>query len=142
MKEAVQNLYTDRANRSTSLSWALWHQRRDQKQPAWCLDSFFITIQVLGLDAYLVSIALAIALVIDAISDPIVGVWSDRVRTRWGRRHPFMYAAVVPFTASYFLILQELPGTSDENTFFRLLILMVVMRISMTFYEVPRGAGS
>ena len=55
--------------------------------------------QVLGLDAYLVTIALAIALIFDAISDPLVGIWSDRVRTRWGRRHPFMYVAVVPFCA-------------------------------------------
>ena len=140
MKEAVQNLYTDRANRSTSLSWAFGGISVGIKNNLLGVWILFYYNQVLGLDAYLVSIALAIALVIDAISDPIVGVWSDRVRTRWGRRHPFMYAAVVPFTASYFLILQEPAGTSDENTFFRLLILMVVMRISMTFYEVPRGA--
>ena len=37
--------------------------------------------QVLGLDAYLVTIALAIALVFDAISDPFVGIWSDRIRS-------------------------------------------------------------
>ena len=140
MKEAAQNLHTDRANRSTSLSWAFGGISVGIKNNLLGVWILFYYNQVLGLDAYLVSIALAIALVIDAISDPIVGVWSDRVRTRWGRRHPFMYAAVVPFTASYFLILQEPPGTSDENTFFRLLILMVVMRISMTFYEVPRGA--
>ena len=35
--------------------------------------------QVLGLDAYLVTIALAIALIFDAISDPLVGIWSDRI---------------------------------------------------------------
>ena len=40
--------------------------------------------QVLGLDALLVSSAIAIALVVDAISDPFVGIWSDRVRSRWG----------------------------------------------------------
>mgnify|MGYP001467173321 CR=1 FL=1 len=61
--------------------------------------------QVLGLDAYLVTIALAIALIFDAISDPLVGIWSDRVRTRWGRRHPFMYLAVIPFALSYYFLL-------------------------------------
>ena len=36
---------------------------------------------VLGLEAWLVTLAIGIALVIDAISDPFVGIWSDRVKT-------------------------------------------------------------
>ena len=39
--------------------------------------------QVLGLDALLVSSAIAIALVVDAVSDPLIGVLSDRMRSRW-----------------------------------------------------------
>mgnify|MGYP002529106433 FL=1 len=38
--------------------------------------------QVLGLPAVLVASALAVALVVDAFSDPIVGIWSGRVRSR------------------------------------------------------------
>ena len=71
--------------------------------------------QVLGLEAMLVSVAIAIALVVDAISDPFVGVWSDRVRSRWGRRHPFMYGAVnIPFALCYYLILQD-PGDISDS---------------------------
>ena len=44
--------------------------------------------QVLGLDASVAAIAMSLALLVDAFSDPLVGVWSDRVRSRWGRRHP------------------------------------------------------
>ena len=61
--------------------------------------------QVLGLDADMVALAIAIALVVDALTDPWVGIWSDRVRTKWGRRHPFMYIAIIPFALSYFYIL-------------------------------------
>jgi len=101
--------------------------------------------QVLGLPAILAASAMAIALVVDAISDPIVGIWSDRVRSRWGRRHPFIYAAIIPFALSYYFILQN-PGSvsageiTESELFTRLLILMIIMRLSMTFYEVPRGA--
>ena len=96
--------------------------------------------QVLGLDALLVSAAIAIALVIDAISDPFVGVLSDRTRSRWGRRHPFMYAAIIPFALCYYLLLQDPGEISDSALFLRLLGLMVCLRIAMTFYEVPRVA--
>ena len=90
--------------------------------------------QVLGLDAILVSGAIAIALVVDAISDPFVGIWSDRVRSRWGRRHPFMYASIIPFSLCYYLILQDPGEISDSQMFTRLLILMILMRVAMTFY--------
>ena len=96
--------------------------------------------QVLGLDALLVSSAIALALVVDAVSDPFVGIWSDRVRSRWGRRHPFMYISIIPFSLCYYLILQDPGDIPDTEMFSRLLILLVLMRIAMTFYEVPRAA--
>ena len=96
--------------------------------------------QVLGLDADMVALAIAIALVVDALTDPWVGIWSDRVRTKWGRRHPFMYIAIIPFALSYFYILQDPGDLSQSSYFFRLLFLLILMRVSMTFYEIPRGA--
>ena len=59
---------------------------------------------VVGLEPGLVDLAILIALVVDAISDPLVGYWSDNFRSRWGRRHPFMYAAALPVALSYFLL--------------------------------------
>ena len=52
--------------------------------------------QVVGVRADLVSAAIFVALLFDAISDPIVGQWSDSVRTKLGRRHPFMLASAIP----------------------------------------------
>ena len=69
--------------------------------------------QVVGLDAHLVGIAITTALVFDALSDPVVGYWSDNLRSRWGRRHPFMYAALFPFLCPTFCCGTRLPtGTS------------------------------
>lgn len=96
--------------------------------------------QVLGLDPALAGLALALALVVDAITDPLVGIWSDRTHTRWGRRHPFMYAGIVPFSLSFYALLQPPADLSQDNLFFRLLFLTIAVRVSMTFYEIPRGA--
>ena len=107
------------------------------------LLGYFLLIyynQVLGLNGVLTASAMAIALVVDAISDPLVGVWSDRVRTRWGRRHPFMYVAILPFAAAYYFVLRDPGDLTETALYFKLLFWLIVLRLSMTFYEVPRGA--
>ena len=96
--------------------------------------------QVLGLDPGLAGVALALALVVDAITDPLVGIWSDRTRTRWGRRHPFMYAGILPFAVSFYALLQPPDNLSQNSLFTWLLLLTVAVRVSMTLYEIPRGA--
>ena len=96
--------------------------------------------QVIGLDAHLVGIAITTALVIDAISDPIVGYWSDNLRSRWGRRHPFMYAAAIPVTASYFLLWNPPVDLTETELFIYLLVLAVAIRTFITLYETPSSA--
>lgn len=96
--------------------------------------------QVQGLEPSLAGLALAIALVLDAVTDPLVGVWSDRTRTRWGRRHPFMYASIIPFSASMYLILQPMHEPSQHALFLQLLFLAIAVRVSMTLFDVPRAA--
>lgn len=96
--------------------------------------------QVIGLDSRLVGAAIIVALIIDAISDPIVGYWSDNLHSRWGRRHPFMLAAAIPVALSYFLLWNPPDGLSQSGIFWYLLALAVVIRTSMTFYETPSAA--
>ncbi len=96
--------------------------------------------QVIGLDPRLVGVAIIVALVVDAISDPIVGYWSDNLHSRWGRRHPFMFAAAIPLALSFFLLWNPPAGLSQSGIFWYLLGLAVVIRTAMTFYETPSSA--
>src|SRR4051812_34793058 len=105
--------------------------------------SYFLLMfysQVAGLDARLVGLALTIALVVDAFIDPILGYWSDNVRSRWGRRHPFMYAAAVPLAGLYFMLWSPPAGTSPSVLFVYLLALAVAIRICVSVYQVPSNA--
>jgi Na+/melibiose symporter-like transporter len=105
--------------------------------------SYFLLIfysQVIGVDARLVGLALTIALVLDAISDPIVGYWSDNLRSRWGRRHPFLYASALPTAITYLLIWNPPAGWSQGALFWYLLLLAVLVRTAITFYETPSTA--
>jgi len=51
-----------------------------------------------------------------------------------------MYFAIIPFSLSFYFILQDPRPLSEAELFNRLLFLMIVMRLSMTFYEIPRAA--
>ncbi len=104
---------------------------------------FFLLIfysQVLGVDARLIGLAMTIALFLDALSDPVVGYWSDNFRSRWGRRHPFMYASALPVAASFFLLWNPPEGWSDMALFWYVLVISVLIRTCITFYETPSSA--
>ena len=95
--------------------------------------------QVVGLSAQKVGLAILIAMLVDAFLDPIVGQVSDNTRSRWGRRHPFMYAAALPVALSY-LLLWNPPHWSKDALFYYLIGVAIVIRTFITFYEVPSSA--
>ena len=96
--------------------------------------------QVLGLEPYLASIALGVSLFFDAISDPLVGVWSDRFKSKLGRRHPFIYASIFPLAFCIWLLFVP-PSSYDQSyLFLKLLTLTVCIRLAITFFETPRAA--
>jgi len=96
--------------------------------------------QVIGVPAPLVGLALLIALVFDALSDPIVGYWSDNVRSRWGRRHPFMYASALPVGLFYLLLWTPPRDWEASSLFWYVLVLTVLTRTAVTFFETPSAA--
>lgn len=97
--------------------------------------------QVLGVDTRLIGLALLISLLFDAISDPLVGYISDNWRSKWGRRHPFMYVAALPVAASYFLLWNP-PALSEAGLFVFMTVLSIFIRTLITFYETPSAALS
>jgi len=96
--------------------------------------------QALGLDARLAGLAIAIALVVDAFIDPMIGYASDHLHTRWGRRHPFMYAAAVPVAVSYLFLFAPPAGLGQQGLFVYLLVSAILVRGFIALYEVPSAA--
>jgi GPH family glycoside/pentoside/hexuronide:cation symporter len=119
------------------LFYAVGQLSEGVKTAAFGFFLLFYYNQVLGLSGGLAGLALFIALCFDAVSDPLVGSWSDFTRSRWGRRHPFMYAAALPFAASYFLLFVPPSGLGEAGLFAWLVCFSVLTRTAMTFYQVP-----
>jgi len=92
------------------------------------------------MSAALVATALLIAVMIDSITDPLVGQFSDNLRTRIGRRHPLMFAAAIPVALSFFFLWSPPEGLSESGLFWYLLLFASLTRIFITFYEIPGTA--
>ena len=69
--------------------------------------------------AFAIGAVLVIGRLIEAFDDPLIGYWSDRTRSRWGRRIPFVLAAT-PFMVIFFVLLwiPPNPGETLGNVIF------------------------
>ena len=95
--------------------------------------------RVVGLPPGEVGFAIALVLVFDAFADPIVGQFSDNLRTRWGRRHPLMYFSAVPVAVSYYFLWTP-PHWSQGGIFVYLVVMAILVRTFITMYEIPSAA--
>jgi len=96
--------------------------------------------QVLGLPGYLASLALAIAMIWDAVSDLLLGHWSDKTSSVLGRRHPFMYASLFVLPLTFYALFNPVVELNEDNTFFYVLVMALLIRTGTTLFEVPSTA--
>ena len=100
----------------------------------------FFYNQVLGYPATLASAALGIALCFDAVTDPMVGSFSDNLRSRLGRRHPLMYLSALPLALSLYFVFVPPDNLSSTVMFVWLMFFAIAVRTSMTLFLVPWSA--
>jgi glycoside/pentoside/hexuronide:cation symporter, GPH family len=99
----------------------------------------FFYSQVIGLPPQKVSLGIFIALMFDAVCDPWVGYFSDHLRSRWGRRHPLMYAAGIPICLTYYFLWSP-PELGADAMFWYFVSMAILIRILIAFYEIPSTA--
>lgn len=129
-----------RLHLQTKLAYGIGQLGEGFKNSSFETFLFFYYNQVLGLSGTLAGLATAIALVFDAVIDPMIGSLSDAHKSRWGRRHPFMYAAAVPFGLSFYFLFVPPEGLGQTGLFLWLTVLAVAVRSTMAAYLVPHNA--
>jgi GPH family glycoside/pentoside/hexuronide:cation symporter len=95
--------------------------------------------QIVGLSGTATATAIASASVFDAFSDPIMGALSDRTKTRWGRRHPFMVIGMLPLAVGFVAVFNP-PAMSSTGTFLWLLFFCFLSRLGSSLYHVSHMA--
>jgi GPH family glycoside/pentoside/hexuronide:cation symporter len=96
---------------------------------------FYLT-DTLAVPAGLAGLAILIPKLWDIVTDPIVGAWSDRTRTRWGRRRPFLLAGAL-LLPPCFMALFMAPVGDPTVSFFWVLIAFCAAAGAFTLFQVP-----
>jgi Na+/melibiose symporter-like transporter len=96
--------------------------------------------RAVGLSAIWVGFAIMVSLAADVVIDPLIGYWSDNLKSRWGRRHPFMYASALP-AAGFFYLLWHAPRGLDGGSLLVFAVLALIgVRISISANEITSTA--
>jgi GPH family glycoside/pentoside/hexuronide:cation symporter len=106
------------------------------------INGFFLNaflLDVAGLRPGAVAVVLLIVKIWDAVNDPIMGTLSDRTKTRWGRRRPWLLLGAVPFGVLY--VLQWIvPPLGDLGKFWYYLVVAILLDAAYTAVNVPYSA--
>jgi len=95
--------------------------------------------EALGLRPELAGLALSVSIFWEAITEPVMGHVSDRTRSRWGMRYPWIVAGGTAM-ALIFYMLWHVPGAflgGGAATFGYLLVLNLLLRTALTMFIVP-----
>jgi GPH family glycoside/pentoside/hexuronide:cation symporter len=114
------------------------------KEAAYTMFVLLFYTQVLGLNGTLTGLIIALGLVWDAVSDPLVGTLSDRLRSRYGRRYPFLVASIVPLGLGFIGLFsppESIQG-SDASLGGWLLFWSLWIRTFVTTFSIPHLALS
>ncbi|AIW88398.1 sugar transporter [Treponema sp. OMZ 838] len=88
----------------------------------------------------LAGIAIMAAKIWDAVTDPIVGFFSDNTRTRFGRRRPYLLFGALPFGLSVWLFFTKPSLTGQTTLFWWALLMLCLVNTAMTLVNIPYSA--
>ena len=99
---------------------------------------FFFT-DIVGLSPSFAGAILAIGTLWDAITDPLLGIISDKSKNKYGRRRPFLLGVAIPFGIVCWLLFTNW-GFGEVGTKVYFILIVILYYTAMTVLDVPYTA--
>jgi glycoside/pentoside/hexuronide:cation symporter, GPH family len=96
----------------------------------------FYVVNVAGLTPFLAGIIYWVTRSIEAVTDLLMGIVSDRTKSRFGRRRIYLLVGAVPMGLS-FLFLWFIPSTGQMGLFFYYLAVMLLFNLILSLVTIP-----
>ena len=91
----------------------------------------------LGMNPALVGLLGALPRLTDAITDPLMGYISDKTRSRWGRRRPYIFVGAIAVGIIYALLWQLPADKSESFYFWYFLTGSLIFYLGYTIFATP-----
>ncbi|MFC4598290.1 MFS transporter [Cohnella hongkongensis] len=110
--------------------------------PSQAFSTFYSYFYVdkLGLGIGLATLARTIFMIWDAVNQPLFGYWSDRTKTKYGRRRPWIYGAIPFFMLAFVIVFSPPANLSETGLFTWFLIALIFYEAVATVIWVNYGA--
>ncbi|HSH09199.1 MAG TPA: MFS transporter [Oceanipulchritudo sp.] len=97
-------------------------------------------VRAVGLSPLLAGIALAVAILWDAVTDPLMGAILDRTRSRWGRFSPYFISGGLVFGLGIMALFNPPALAGQAELFLYLLFSYIIVNTGLTMIGVPHIA--
>jgi GPH family glycoside/pentoside/hexuronide:cation symporter len=94
---------------------------------------------VFGIDPALIGVMFIVTKVVDAISDPLMGIIADRTNTRWGKFRPYLLWGAIPYGIFGYAMFAG-PELSDPGKLIYAYATYTLMMLAYTVINIPYSA--
>jgi len=94
----------------------------------------------LGVNPILLGLAQMIPRLLDAMTDPIAGYLSDKTKSRWGRRRPYILFGGIAVSITFVLLWSVPTGLSEIGIFTYYLLMSLIFYTAVTIFTIPLNA--
>jgi len=127
---------TDKVPTSVAAGWGFGTLATATMLNAPTAALLFFLVTLVKLDPFMVGALIFVGKIIDVLTDPPVGALSDRTRSKFGRRRPWLLGSSFACGIA-FALLFNVPEMSDQATYLYLAVALALFAVTYTAFQVP-----